>query len=346
MAEWSKQFSRVNWENLPSHRTPLDQLNLNRGDNALNVIDDRVIELKTTKAEQSDLLTCVSNVLYNRDNGVLTIVFKNGTTVSHDTLLEKIAVNFDYVDDPQSQHFRNIKITLDDGTVKYIDLSSMVTDWEFYGTGPIDVNTNTPIVTTSIKANSITEDYISPNYTAKLRTMENNAESAATSAQSSATVSTTQAQLSESYAVGNDTYRQGSSTDNALYYKNQCASMKQDVQAMQASVQTLATTVSTDKAIVQSERQLAEQASLNASTSETNASTSETNAHTSEVNAHNSETNASTSEANAHTYMQQTQTLYNDLDSRLVNEIASKIADMSFAVNSSGHLIMTINGTE
>lgn len=346
MAEWSKQFSRVNWENLPSHRTPLDQLNLNRGDHALSVIDDRVIELKTTKAEQSDLLTCVSNVLYNRDNGVLTIVFKNGTTISHDTLLEKIAVNFDYVDDPQSPHFRNLKITLDDGTVKYIDLSSMVTDWEFYGTGPIDVTTNTPIVTTSIKANSITEDYISPNYTAKLRTMENNAESAATSAQSSATVSTTQAHLAESYAVGNETYRQGSSTDNALYYKNQCASMKQDVQTMQASVQTLATTVSTDKAIVQSERQLAEQASLNASTSETNASTSEANAHTSEVNAHNSETNASTSESNAHTYMQQTQTLYNDLDSRLVNEIASKIADMSFTVNSSGHLIMTINDTE
>ena len=42
---YSKVFSRVTWENEPSTATPLNQTNLNKSDYALDVIDDRVVEL-------------------------------------------------------------------------------------------------------------------------------------------------------------------------------------------------------------------------------------------------------------------------------------------------------------
>lgn len=42
---YSKVFSRRNWENEPSTATPLNETNLNVGDNALDIIDDRVVAL-------------------------------------------------------------------------------------------------------------------------------------------------------------------------------------------------------------------------------------------------------------------------------------------------------------
>lgn len=45
MAIWEKVFRRINWENEPSVASPLDEDNLNRGDLALDRLDDRVIEL-------------------------------------------------------------------------------------------------------------------------------------------------------------------------------------------------------------------------------------------------------------------------------------------------------------
>lgn len=42
---YNKVFSRVTWENEPSTATPLNQTNLNKSDYALDVIDDRVVEL-------------------------------------------------------------------------------------------------------------------------------------------------------------------------------------------------------------------------------------------------------------------------------------------------------------
>lgn len=46
MAIWSKVFTRRNWQNKPSTATPINATNLNAGDYALNVIDDRVVELR------------------------------------------------------------------------------------------------------------------------------------------------------------------------------------------------------------------------------------------------------------------------------------------------------------
>ena len=52
-----KIYSRINWENTPSTETPLNETNLNRIDAALDVIDDRVVDLYgyEERAEESSL---------------------------------------------------------------------------------------------------------------------------------------------------------------------------------------------------------------------------------------------------------------------------------------------------
>ena len=49
----SKVYSRINWVN--EEEPALNETNLNKVDYALDVIDDRVVELDITKAKQSDL---------------------------------------------------------------------------------------------------------------------------------------------------------------------------------------------------------------------------------------------------------------------------------------------------
>lgn len=47
MAIWAKVFSRVTWHNKPSTATPINETNLNKSDYALDVVDDRVLELNS-----------------------------------------------------------------------------------------------------------------------------------------------------------------------------------------------------------------------------------------------------------------------------------------------------------
>ena len=121
-----KIASRINWENEPSTNTPINEENLNKMDIEINTLDDRVILLDTKKANESDVLQLVSDVSFDENTGVITITKKNGSIVTIDTKMEKIAVNFDYNRDTQQ-----IILTLVDGTKQYIDLSALITQYEF-----------------------------------------------------------------------------------------------------------------------------------------------------------------------------------------------------------------------
>ena len=64
----NKVYSRINWENEPSTKTPLNEHNLNKIDFAVDEIDNRVIELDATKAKNTDLQTLstrVDNLILN-----------------------------------------------------------------------------------------------------------------------------------------------------------------------------------------------------------------------------------------------------------------------------------------
>ena len=91
-----KAYSKRNFKNRPDTSTPLGESNLTPIDNAIDEIDNRVVAYDTTKANQSDLLTAFKAVSFNSTTGVFTFTKFNDTTVTVDTDIEKIAVNFDY----------------------------------------------------------------------------------------------------------------------------------------------------------------------------------------------------------------------------------------------------------
>ena len=86
-----KAHSNINWENYPSTDTPINETNLNAMDNSIDTIDDRVIVLDTSKANQSDLLQSVKGITYNTTTGVFVFTWQNGTTLNVDlTFLRRL----------------------------------------------------------------------------------------------------------------------------------------------------------------------------------------------------------------------------------------------------------------
>ena len=179
----NKAYSRINWENYPSTDTPLNETNLNHMDLAVDTIDDRVITLDTTKADEADLLTCVASISFNSTTGIMTITLKNGTQGTIDTGLSKLAINFDYDDDPTSPHYQQIVMEMKDGTYKYIDLSALITQYEFTNSSTIAWTIgNDGTVSASVVDGSITAAKLQPNYLADIIVEVGKAQTAATNA--------------------------------------------------------------------------------------------------------------------------------------------------------------------
>ena len=207
------------WQNLPSIDTPIVAAQLNRNEQTIDTIDDRVVAMDTTKASQVDMLQAVKSVTYDGSTGTFTITFFNNTTATIDTDLEKIAINFDYDDDPTSPNYQKIIIELDDGTFKYIDLSALITEYEFANSSTIAATVTSGTVSFDVIDGSITDDKLQPNYLADITAQA----SAASSASSSANLS---AEDAEAWAVGT---RDGvpvpqsdpAWNNNSLYWKNQ-----------------------------------------------------------------------------------------------------------------------------
>lgn len=226
----NKAYTRIDWENEPSTNTPINETNLNKMDYALDELDNRVIAQDTSKADKTEVSTLIANVEFDESTGIITVTRKNGSSFTIDTKLEKIAINFTY--DKDTQQFI---LTLVDGTKQYIDLSALITQYEF-----LDSDTITFVVQSngSIKAEvldgSITENKLQPNYLAQIKVETAKSESYMNNASQSAKSSSDSANMSKSYAVGGTGTREGEDTDNAKYYYQQAKStdvgkLRQDV---------------------------------------------------------------------------------------------------------------------
>ena len=157
------------WKNKPDLSTPILAQQLNRNEQSVDEIDNRVIVLDTTKANQTDLLQAVRTIAYTESTGIFRITFFNGTYIDIDTGLEKIAINFDYDDDPESPNYQKIIITLEDGTKKYIDLSALITQYEFLDSQTIQAIVENGNVSFEVINGSITEEKLEPNFLANCR---------------------------------------------------------------------------------------------------------------------------------------------------------------------------------
>ena len=211
---WSKIFNRINWLNRPSTNTPLNATNLNAGDSAIDKLDDRIITLDTVKADMQVVNGMVADVSLNSNTGVITVTYKNGSHVDYDTNLEKIAVNFsyDYVN-------QRLVLTLSDGSKQYVDMSALITQYEFKDSTTIALSVDsTGKISASVKNGSITEAMLETGYLANIKIEVAKAQSYANSASSSNNSAYNNAKLSQSYAIGGSGVRDGEDTDNAKYY--------------------------------------------------------------------------------------------------------------------------------
>jgi hypothetical protein len=178
-----KIYSRTYWENFPSEKTAINQNRLNNIEGGIDAIDDRVCALDTTKVDLTKANELVKEILWDESNGTLTVVKMNGSKAVIDTKLEKLAVNFKY--DPQTQQ---LIITLDDGTTQKVDLSALITEYEFLDSDTIAFElTSDGKVKAIVKEGSIQERHLRPDYLADIKVESSKAVASAKSAGESET---------------------------------------------------------------------------------------------------------------------------------------------------------------
>lgn len=216
-----KAFDNFVWENRPSDKTPLNESHLNRQNRAINTIDDRVITLDTTKFDKTDAQGLIKSLTFNRVNGVFTITYFNGATATIDTMLEKLAVNFDFDETTQQ-----LVIMLDDGTEKRVDLSAFIAPIEFIDSGTVAWQLlENGKVTAIVKEGSIEEKHLRPDYLADIKAESAKAEASRDAAAQFAENANSYADLSKSYAVGTSgQVRPNDADDNAKKYSEKSES--------------------------------------------------------------------------------------------------------------------------
>lgn len=320
---WSKIFNRINWLNRPSTNTPLNATNLNAGDSAIDKLDDRIITLDTVKADMQVVNGMVSDISVNDADGVITVTYKNGSTKTYDTNLEKIATNFTY--DYSTQR---LVLTLSDGSKQYVDMSALITQYEFKDSTTIafSINDKTGAISAFIKNGSITDAMLETGYLAKITEQSAKATNMANSATTSSNSAYDNAKLSQSYAIGGSGVRDGEDTDNSKYYSEQAsksaiasansastASTKASEAATSASSASASATKSatSESNASKSASSAAESMSTagtkasEAASSATSAGNSASTATSKAAAASTSASNAATSEANAKKYYEQ-----------------------------------------
>lgn len=279
----NKAYQRIAWENYPSEETPINETNLNKMDSAIDTLDNRVISLDSTKAKESEVLTMVQEVEYNEATGVFTVTKKNGSKITIDTKLEKLAVNFYY--DKATQ---KLVITLDDGTKQYVDLSALITQFEFLDSDTVAFTIDSDgKVKAIVKDGSITESKLQPNYLATIKVevakaqassaaaeqSEKNAkasENAAKGSEANSLASANQAKLSETNAKESETNSKASETASAESEKN--------AKTYETSAKTSANSASSSQILAKTSETASKESETNSKKSETNAKASEVSA--------------------------------------------------------------------
>lgn len=179
---YQKIYSLIGYKNFPSEDTPLNETNMGAMDRAIDEIDNRIVAMDASKVDLTKANELVEEILWDESNGTLTVVKMNGSKAVIDTKLEKLAVNFKY--DPQAQQ---LVITLDDGTVQNVDLSALITQYEFLDSDTIAFEITDGKVKAIVKNGSITEDKLQPNFLADIKVESAKAVASAKSAGESET---------------------------------------------------------------------------------------------------------------------------------------------------------------
>lgn len=216
-----KAYNRTYWENKPSDKSPINQRNLNNIESGIDVIDDRVIMLDTTKFNTSDAQMLIKGFSLNEATGIITITYVNGSVQTIQTSLSKIPDTLDF--DPIKQELLIIHV---DGTTTPVNLSAVITQNEFADSDTVGFQLQEDgSVTAIVKEGSIEEKHLRPNYLADIKVESAKAESSRDAAAQSAESANSYADLSKSYAVGTGgQVRPNDADDNAKKYSEKAQS--------------------------------------------------------------------------------------------------------------------------
>lgn len=195
----NKLYTRIEWENFPSEKTALNESNLNRMDLALDNMDNRVIEMDSTKVNVEVANTLIKNWTMDEATGVITVEKLNGEKIIFDLNIEKIPVDFKLSEDGI------LTMTTDDGTQFTANIGAMIPILTFGDSGTIVVSVEgTGVNKTysfSIKSGSVTEDKLQPNFLADVKTEVAKAQTSQTAAAQSASEASASADRAEQAAA-------------------------------------------------------------------------------------------------------------------------------------------------
>lgn len=192
----NKAFSPIEWQNEPSVESPINADNLNRIENGLNEVDNRVVQFDVTKANVTDIQKSIVNVEFDEDTGEFRFTRKDGSSFRLDTKLEKLVLNWRFDADTQTLY-----LILEDGSEMPIDLSALIVPNEFIDSDTIYFTVmDGGKVTASIKNGSITGEKLEPNYLANITLQASKADKSAQEASESAIKSEEHAKEAEKYS--------------------------------------------------------------------------------------------------------------------------------------------------
>ena len=291
----NKLYSRINWENFPSENTALNESNLNRMDLALDNLDNRVIEMDAIKVNKEVANTLIKNWSIDEKTGLITIEKLNGEKILFDLNIEKIPVDFKLSEDGI------LTMTTDDGTKFTANIGAMIPVLTFEDSDEIVVSVSGSGVNKtysfSIKAGSVTEDKLQPNFLADVKSEVAKAQASAVSA----ATSETNAKTSETNSKASETAAKTSET-NAKASETAVASSASTASTKASEASTSATNAANSANSASASASTAASKASSASSSATTATTKANEASASATSAATSATNAKTSENNAQAY--------------------------------------------
>ena len=220
----SKYYSPFTWRDKPSIESPINAVHLNHIEDGINEMDNRILILAQDKADAADMANVIIDFTMDDTTGVMTFTRFDGSTFTHDTAVEKIALNCYLEGD-------NFVLELADGTKQKVSLSKFIDTYTFSSTDTIRITANGKNISADIPDGKITLAKLEPTilstirqYTLDAQTSKGVAEQAAGTAQGWAIGGTGfegnnakyYASKSQRYAVGG--VEEGDAKDNAKAY--------------------------------------------------------------------------------------------------------------------------------
>lgn len=202
-AALAKYYFPFKWYNLPSIESPINAVHLNHIEDGINEMDNRVLILHQDKADRSEIANVFMDFTMDDKTGIMTFTRFDGTTVTHDSAAEKIALNC-YLEG------NNFVLELADGTKQRVSLSKFIDTYTFSSTDTIRMTVNGKNIAADIPDGKITLAKLEPTVMSTIRqylldtqTAKGVAEQAASTAQG--------------WAIGGTGFEENS----AKYYKEQ-----------------------------------------------------------------------------------------------------------------------------